>query len=176
MATRLLAASAGEGCLTGPGPSRGRDRSERVIFQERAQVVRGSLEVLPGQPDHERLGQLEETPALAAVEAGHPGTRRHRFHRGVDLDVERPGRALGRELLVLAQGGTDRGRLVAPPEERPAVDERGTWLERSFTPGLATFCRCARLLAARPRMTSASPSVQMITAPVPRSCPARPPS
>lgn len=100
-----------------------------MVFQERAQVVRGGLEVPLGQPDHERLGQLEEAPALTAVEARDLGARGHRFHRGVDLDVERPGGALGRELLVLAQGGADRGCLVAAPEERPAVDQRGAWLE-----------------------------------------------
>jgi hypothetical protein len=102
-----------------------RDRSKRVVLQQSTQVLRRGFEVLLGQPDHERLGQLEEAAALAAVDASHLGARRHRFHRGVDLDIQGPAGALGRELLVLAQRGADRGRIVAAPEERPAVDQRG---------------------------------------------------
>ena len=60
------------------GPPRARERSERVVFQKRAQVARGGLEVPVGQPDHERLGQLEKAPALTAVEARDLGARGHR--------------------------------------------------------------------------------------------------
>src|SRR5271168_1192948 len=84
--------------------------SERVVFQERAQILRGGLEVLLGQSDQERLGDLEEAAAFAPVVAGDLGTAVDGLQRGVDLDVDRPGSALRGELLVLAQGRADRGR------------------------------------------------------------------
>jgi hypothetical protein len=90
---------AGSGCrrgsLTGPGPPRGRDRSQRAVFQERAQAARGGLEVLPGQP------AMSGSPARTnrgsrRRRSRHLSTRGHRIHRGVNPDVQRPGGARGR--------------------------------------------------------------------------------
>src|SRR5271156_1668157 len=107
------------------------DRLERVVLEERAQVLRGGLEVLAGQPDENRLGDLEEATALAPVEAGDLSTAVDRLQRGVDLDVERPAGALGGELLVLGQRDADRGRCVGPAQERSLIEERGPGLQRA---------------------------------------------
>src|ERR1700722_7736901 len=104
---------------------------DRLVFQERAKVLRGGLEVLAGQPDENRLGDLEEAAAFAPVEAGDLGTAVDRLQSGVDLDVERAAGALGGEPLVLGQRGADRGRLVGPAQERSLVEERGPRLERA---------------------------------------------
>src|SRR5580704_4023588 len=100
-------------------------RLDRLVFQERAQVLRGGLEVLAGQPDENRLGDLEEAAAFAPVEAGDLGTAVDRLQSGVDLDVERAASALGGELLVLGQRGAYCGRCVGAAQERSLVAERG---------------------------------------------------
>jgi hypothetical protein len=72
-----------------------------VVLEERAQVLAGGLEVLFGQPDHERLGKLKEAAAFSPVVGGDPGTLGDWFQRNVALEIERPGGALGSDLLVL---------------------------------------------------------------------------
>src|SRR5580693_8447142 len=101
------------------------DRLERAVLHKRAQVVCGGLPELLAQADHERLGELEEPVALSPAGGGNPGPLRHRLHHGVGLQVERPGTALGGEVLVLGQASADSGRLVAPAQERSPVEESG---------------------------------------------------
>src|SRR5437667_7587426 len=94
---------------------------ERVLFQEGLEVLARGLDLLFGQPDDQRLGELEKAAAICPAAERQPGARARWLKHLVDLQMERPPRCRRGELLVLGEPRARYRRLIPPAQERAHI-------------------------------------------------------